>query len=184
MVDPGIAKAFRLFIRPDEKIMWTGRPRQGLIVRPIDFFAEPMTLIVTFGILGSIPIEVSRNSFSWDTYIGLMYFYIFILIVFLFPRFLIDAWLRSNIVYAITNIRAMMLRNPVDGELVTVKLGGKITFSSHSGGRGTLGFGRPVDAPYRFLAIYARLVPAFSNELEFREVGDAAEAYRLASQQT
>lgn len=45
MIDPLIAAAFQPYLQSGERIVWTGRPRGGWILRPIDAWLIPLSII-------------------------------------------------------------------------------------------------------------------------------------------
>lgn len=131
-----------------ERLLWSGRPRQGIVVRPIDVLLIPCSVIACVFL------------FAWS-YLALKYFPIplkltaVLAIGFAFyltcGRFLLDARRRGRLVYAITDQRCLWIREPehvVVKEIVHPSYGdvGLTTF----GGKGTISFGRPNGLAYSY----------------------------------
>lgn len=97
--------ALRPFLLPGERIVWTGRPQQGLILDPSDLVSVP----ASFAAMAAITwLAWSRNGHDILELIpqallllGLLYTGI--------GRFLHEAWARRRLLYAVTNQRVLTL---------------------------------------------------------------------------
>jgi hypothetical protein len=100
-----------------EQILWSGRPRQGIVLRYIDAFLIPFSAVWALGVMywtllafGTVLKKQASNPSlidwpfllvgSWMSLYGLYM---------LFGRFIADAYHRSKLVYAITDQRALIL---------------------------------------------------------------------------
>lgn len=133
---------------PGERIVWNGRPRQGLMLSPRDVFLIPFSVLwcafavfwesmALIGTRGGAAGPVGVIFPLWGVPFILAGLYVTV------GRFFHDAWIRSRISYALTDRRALILRGDqltvVDlGRLSTVQLKG-------SGARGTIVLGPEQD---------------------------------------
>lgn len=89
-----------------EKLLWSGRPKTGLVLRSSDMLAIPFSLLwFGFAIFWESGVFYSDGPFFfmiWGIPFVLMGFYISI------GRFFYDAMLRKNTVYGITNTRIII----------------------------------------------------------------------------
>ncbi len=127
---------------PGEHVLWSGRPRQGLMLCSQDLMLVPFSLIwggfVLFVSIGAI--QDARN-------VGLVQFLLAFLLVFgvylIFGRFLVDAWMRSHLYYAVTDRRVLILRAGPLGKFTSMPIAQlpPIDLTEGRGGRGTIYFG-------------------------------------------
>ena len=102
----GARARFAPYLLADEKLKWVGRPGQGLAVTAIDALLIPFSIFWCGFIVVWIYIA-AQHSLEFALFaIPFVLMGLFLLI----GRFLIDAWMRSNIFYAVTDQRALVLR--------------------------------------------------------------------------
>ena len=91
---------------PHEKLLWAGRPRQGIVFQRFDFFLVPFSLL-WFGMAIVMTIEIV----SAGEPIGLLIGGLFLLVGFYVAigRLLIDARQRRNIFYGVTSDRIIII---------------------------------------------------------------------------
>jgi len=133
----------RLF--PDEKLLWTGEPWQGLfLLRPMDLFLVPFSLLwcgMAIGIPGTI-------AFGG----GPVPPFPFILIALIFPivglyavfgRFLVDALARRHITYAVTSKRVLIERKFLFRSIKSLDIARlpQLELVERTDGSGTIKFG-------------------------------------------
>jgi len=131
---------FQARLLPQEKILWQGKPAQGIIFSGMDLFIIPMNLL----------------------WLGFVFFWIwkafqgdsenFILILFgaamccsavyaIFGRFLLDMWGRRGVTYAVTNKRILINRSGLFADFISINLDNQPDIQmSGSLHRGTLRF--------------------------------------------
>lgn len=130
---------FHPFLLPGEHLRWTGRPAQGLRFQPADIFLIPFSLL-----WGGFAIfwEWSVWQFPSADWFFRLWGVPFILVglYITFGRFLHDAWFRRNTQYALTERRALILRN---GHLTSHDLATLpgLSLKLRSDGSGTIGLG-------------------------------------------
>ncbi len=132
------------YLAAGERLLWAGRPGQGLILRGYDAFLIPFGLLWT-GLtsigLFKAPDTHSGNSAEMPVFfaviVGILGFY------FLFGRFLVDIWQRSKTYYGLTDQRAVIVSGIFFASVrsFNLKATEQIGFQLRSGGRGTISFG-------------------------------------------
>jgi len=135
------ADKFRDELNPGEKIIWSGQPRQGLILRGSDIFMIPFSLLW------------GGFAFFWEGTVitsGAPFFFMlwgipFVLVglYMIFGRFFIDMAQRSKTYYALTNERAIIISGLLNQNVKTLKLQQipEINITTRSNGSGTITFG-------------------------------------------
>jgi len=93
---------------PEENVMWSGRPRQGLIFYLADAYIIPFSLIWTVGAWNGISNGLKSHAALLPTLMA----FLFLAVGFwlLIGRFVYDIWRRSRLAYAVTNRRVLVLR--------------------------------------------------------------------------
>jgi hypothetical protein len=127
-------------LEPGESLIWTGAPRQGLLLRPYDIYVIPFSLLwsgfMVYGVLrsGGPPFFV-----FWSIPFLLMAFYITV------GRFYIDARIRASTAYGLTDRRVIIVSGTAFRTTTSLPLGAlaEITLQEGNDGTGTIYFGRP-----------------------------------------
>ena len=84
-----------------EKVLWSGRPRQGLMLTPRDALMIPFSLVWGgFAIFWETAVVSSKASLFMALF-GIPFVVIGLFLI--FGRLPFDAWLRSRIHYALTD---------------------------------------------------------------------------------
>ncbi len=167
-----------------EKLLWSGAPWQGLfLLRPADLFLVPFSLIwasFAIGIPGTIVLHG-----------GALPPFPFVLIALLFPlvgayavfgRFLIDAWLRSNTIYAVTTHRVLIERRGpfrMQKSLEIDRLPA-LELNERSDGSGTIRFGTTSWFAHNGMGIWS---PATDPVPQFLRIEHARTVYELIAKQ-
>lgn len=129
-----------------ERVLWSGQPRQGLVLRGSDVFFIPFSVLWCVGIAFSAVISTLFQ--SDDSFIGGLSDLLFVLagIYFLVGRFFVEAWQRARTHYAVTSERVLIVSGLLSRSVLSlnIKTLADISFSQRSGGRGTISFGGPV----------------------------------------
>lgn len=135
---------FQQFLNPGEKITWSGKPRQGFLLRRSDVFFIPFSILwaaaaiwMEYATLAS-PLPIQEK--LWSIFSLAIAAYILGL------RFLVDAVYRSLTFYALTNQRALIHAGLLKTTLTSLPLTGmnEINLDLEKGGRGNIVFG-PLD---------------------------------------
>jgi hypothetical protein len=119
MIRPEDQIRWRPWLLAGERLLWAGRPKRGLILRWADLYVVPLSLL--WG--GLMLVEWGRlledPAFS-DAVVAVP---VALLTLYLVPgRFLIDAFLRARIHYAVTSRRILILRGGPFASLSSVEL--------------------------------------------------------------
>jgi hypothetical protein len=135
-------------LAPGERLLWSGQPRQGVVLHLADAFFIPFSLFW----LGFVSLGAWSALASPESAFALLFILPLLLIggFFAFGRFGLDLWMRRRTYYGVTdrrililsgvwnrNVRALNLRTLID-----------ISLTLHRGGRGTLTFGP--ESPFAF----------------------------------
>src|SRR5262245_43215078 len=128
-------------LAPDERLIWFGQPRRGFVLRAIDVFVIPFSLM-----WGGIAIFAQVSVLTSDTTILSILFVLPFFVVglyLLFRRFILDAKRRGATCYGITNERIIIIstlfsRNIRSVDLRTLDV---ISLNEKSDGSGTITFG-------------------------------------------
>ncbi|MFN3557800.1 MAG: hypothetical protein ACK4UQ_00840 [Brevundimonas sp.] len=130
------------YLRADEKVLWRGRPQQGIRFVGQDVFMVPLSLLWAGGVVAIFSVgggEITGMGFPFMLFpliFGVAAFYITI------GRLIHDAWIRSNIEYALTDRRIVILKTGLGSDLTTLDIGrlDQISFKPR-GDRGDILFG-------------------------------------------
>jgi hypothetical protein len=135
-------EAFAGRLMGGETMVWTGRPRQGLMFQPMDIVLIPATLLwagMFFGVFradgGGLRGGLTNAPLPFSLFpliFGLVGAYVLV------GRYIHDAWIRSRTYYALTSRRALILRG---GSLTAIDLANTTTVRVKGGtDRGTIYF--------------------------------------------
>lgn len=124
---------------PGERLLWTGRPRQGLM-----FVGGDVFVTLFFLVWAGIPaFGFASEVLSGDFVVSLFTIpFIVIGLYMLFLRFFYDAWVRSHTFYAVTDRRLLIWREGPFGNFRSYDRGSLTDMElQESGTRGTIRFG-------------------------------------------
>lgn len=132
---------FQNRLLPRERILWSGSPAQGLRLTGRDLFLIPFSLLwCGFAIFWTYSATRQGAPLFFDVW-GAMFVCIGLFLV--FGRFIVDAWLRRRISYAVTNRRILITRKAPFSSFTSLDLERlpDVQLSDESGTRGSLRFG-------------------------------------------
>lgn len=137
-----MSESISSYLRADEKLLWKGRPQQGIRLAGSDVFMVPFSLlwagvvVTIFGIGGAEIMSAGFPFVLFPLIFGLAAVYVTI------GRLIHDAWIRSNIEYAMTDRRVIILKSGIGSDLTTLDIGriDQINFKPR-GDRGDIVFG-------------------------------------------
>lgn len=181
--EDGVSDTIGGYLRADEKLLWKGRPQQGLRFYGQDVFVIPFSLVWTgivlsFFLPGGIPLSEGGVLFMIvPTMFAVFAAY------FTVGRLIHDAWVRSNIEYAVADRRVLILKTGLGADLTTLDIGriDQIRFKPR-GDRGDLVFG-PEPALFGLFGArsmrgsFAMWVPALSETPQFLGVDNARRVF-------
>ncbi|TAK57935.1 MAG: PH domain-containing protein [Dehalococcoidia bacterium] len=126
----------------DERLLWAGRPPQGFVLRPIDWFFVPFSLVwggfAIFWEAAALASGAPLFFAIWGVPFVLVGLY------FIGGRFVVDSRLRARTAYAVTNQRIIILSGATGQRMTSVGLHTltEIHVETRPDGSGTLRFGR------------------------------------------
>jgi len=166
-----------------ERQLWTGTPRQGLVLRPSDAMEIPFSILMA-GFAVFWEWGVLRDGVSFFALFGIPFvvagFYALI------GRFWVDAWRRARTTYAVTSDRIIInsgLFTPSSKSLILRTLS-DVTVEERKDGSGTITFGTAPALPARFAGMKSGVpqIPAFEMIPDVRRVyAVIRDAQRVAS---
>ncbi|MEO7767600.1 MAG: PH domain-containing protein [Ferruginibacter sp.] len=145
-----IENELRETLNKNEKLLWVGRPKKGIIVRSSDLFKIPfdMLFLGLFIFLGLTTLKDDSND-SGVTWIPIILAVVYCSI----GRFLIDARLRKNTTYGITDNRVIIKSGFFSRDIKSVAIGtiSALMVKEERDKSGTISF-RPTGGPNSFLS--------------------------------
>ena len=133
---------FRGRLLAGEHIVWSGRPSQGIVFTPRDLFLVPFSLIwCGFAVFWTFGATAAVGAPSFFTLWGLGF--VCVGLYFVFGRFIVDAWVRTDMRYAVTNQRILIARPAPFSRFTVISLSRlpNVELVEQSNGRGTIRFG-------------------------------------------
>jgi len=134
-------------LESDEKLIWCGKPAQGILFYPVDIFMIPFSLLwggialiwEYFAII--LIIKKPEVNHLFFPVFGIPF--AFVGLYMLFGRYIIDKKQRENIQYGISNKRIFIIRGKKKQSIVRLNLNRlkSINIKERKDGRGTIIFG-------------------------------------------
>lgn len=161
-----------------ETTVWKGQPHQGLLLRPIDAFTIPFSMLWAW-------FAVSWNVEAWssDAPLFIRLFGLPFLVVGLYAtvgRFALDISIRRATTYSVTTERVLIARG---SEIVSLDIRHlpALELTEHSDGSGTIRFG-PAINPFKGRDLGA-WQPTFDPVPQFIRIPRARSVYELIRKQ-
>jgi hypothetical protein len=161
---------------PGEKVLWSGQPKQGLLLTWFDWIAVPFG-ILWVGFAAMFGVIALANGGPADAIITAVFFVGFGSLLF-FGRFVADAWIRRKTFYATTDRRALIIRQWPSRALISLDLKQTADFRLYEnrGQRGTISFGA---RSLLELAQWNPWMPSLSKAPKFLAIKDAGRVFNL-----
>jgi len=128
-------------LAPGERIVWSGQPKQGFLLRPVDIFLIPFSLLwFGFALFWEFEVVVGGGGLFFALW-GLPFILVGLYIS--FGRFLVDIARRGRTYYALTNDRAIIVSGLFNRNVRSINFRTlvEVNISERSDGRGTITFG-------------------------------------------
>ncbi len=125
-----------------ERLLWSGQPRQGLMLTPMDALLIPFSLLWGgFAIFWEISV-LTTSAPAFFAVWGLPFVLVGLFLI--GGRFFADAWLRARIQYGLSDQRVLILRPGPFSSFTSLSLDllGEITLKEEAGGCGTIRLGQ------------------------------------------
>lgn len=133
--------AARAQLLSGERIVWEGKPYPGLVLRPIELFLIPFSLLwAGFAIFWNVSVWTSGADLSFQLF-GLPFLIVGLYAT--FGRFLIDIYLRQGTTYFVTNKRILIARGAGGMKVKSLDITRlpSLEFDERADGSGTIRFG-------------------------------------------
>jgi hypothetical protein len=163
-----------------ERMLWTGQPRQGVVLRVSDVLLIPFSLFWGgFAIFWEAGVLVSGAPWFFAIW-GIPFVLIGLHLI--VGRFLWDAHRRGRTFYTLTDRRAIILSSGASRKVASLNLKtiSDITLTEKSDGTGTITFGPTHPLAYWGAGMRWPGVP--QGPPTFEMIPDAQQVYRLARQ--
>lgn len=172
-------------LRPDERLLWKGRPRGGIMFRGSDVFLIPFSLLwggfVIFWEFTALFMMPKNNPAGWlFPLFGVPFVLAGLYIV--FGRFLVDAKIRETTEYAITNRRALIVSGLFSRKIKSIELKSapEITLVERADRSGSITFGA---TPYYGWWMQSNLwFPGISTQPAFDMIDNVRNVYEIIEQ--
>lgn len=170
-------RVIRAELIPGERLLWSGSPRQGLLLRPGDAFTIPFSLLWGgFAFFWEFSV-ISKGAPFFFSLWGIPFVLIGIYII--VGRFFVDSYQRSRTFYGVTDHRILIVAGLTGKEIKSLSLAtlSEISFKERADGSGTIMFGpsNPMYAMWSGTAwpgMGKKLAPAFDAIDSARKVYD------------
>lgn len=168
---------------PGEQMLWEGKPSAGLIVRPIEIFLIPFSLLWGgFALFWNITVwtgDASGADLPFKLF-GLPFLAAGLYIT--IGRFLVDMHLRKRLVYIVTNRRILILReHGSTSKSVDIKRLQTLEFDERPDGSGTIRFGP--SSSWFDRGNFGIWQPTFDQTPQFIRIAHARQVYELIQRQ-
>lgn len=175
------ATAFQPYLLTGERVLWTGRPKQGLVLHASDALLIPFSLLWTaFAIVWNLAVWLTPEADEIDLPFKLFgLFFVAIGLYFVFGRFIHDSAMRRKIAYAVTDQRVLVLRGSRFTSLDLRRLP-KLELSEHRDGTGTITFeGGSLFGNYWRYGGMDFWLPSLSASTQLFRIEDPRRVYQL-----
>jgi hypothetical protein len=172
------ADVFQDKLLAGERVVWSGRPAQGILFTPRDILMIPFSLLWGgFAIFWETTVVTAGAPWFFALW-GVPFVAAGLMLI--FGRFLIDAYLRERLYYAITDRRVLIARMAPFAAFTSIALesGPPVHLVSAGGGRGTIAFGL---APRFGRNNVAAWIPSLSSTPQFIAIENAQAVVNLIS---
>lgn len=172
------------YLDPDEKLLWAGKPKQGIILRPQDIYLVPFSFMVTaftlfweYSVI-KIYLQVPQPTGVFMIFWGIPF--ILFGLYLLLGRLLVDARSRATTYYGVTDdhvviIKGIFTREALSWQLRTLS---DFALTERADGSGSIVFGR---RPFMFLLFPPGAWPgaSWSAPPSFDMIQDARKVYDI-----
>ena len=179
---------FQAYLFTGERILWTGQPKQGLMLSGRDAFLIPFSLLCGgFAIFWNAIVWLARfdtNSGGDPVWLFRLWGLPFLIlgIYLIAGRFFHDARIRKKLFYAVTGQRILVLRGSKFTSLDIHRLP-RLELSEHRDGTGTLAFEANNNMSWGGMSGFSWWLPALSGATQFFRIRNPRQVYELIRNQ-
>lgn len=170
------------YLLAGERILWSGRPPQGIRFVVADIFIVPFTLL-WFGLVLAAAVA-GRPSPGVDTWHTYLFLGLFIPIGFYFSigHLIHDALIRKHQLYTVTSRRVLVHRNWPRTSVKSLDIDRlpSLTLDEGRNGRGSLSF-ETATGPWGAYG-FSFWIPSLSPVLRFQNIADVRQVYEIISE--
>jgi len=166
-----------------ERIVWSGAPGRGLLLTSADTLMIPFSLIwCGFAIFWKYSAVTQGGPFFFRLF-GAPFVLVGLYLV--AGRFLVDAWIRRGMQYAVTNRRILISRSGMFSKLIAVTLDAlpEASLIERANGRGTIRFGQPAQYWGRSNS-FGSWTPSLDPTPQFLNIEDARTVFNQIQRQS
>jgi len=177
-----MANKFESEINPGERILWSGQPYQGIVIRAADWFIIPFTLIwgglALLFAYGMVTEHAPLGAVLISFFFGLVGLYLII------GRFFVDALQRRNIYYALTDKRAIIISGVFTQHIKSLIIQNlpEIGVTARRNGRGTITFGSSHPFAWMYGSSGFPNMGFYHAAPSFENIADVRSVYQLVKQ--
>lgn len=176
------ADKFRDELNSGERMIWSGQPQQGLMLRPSDALMIPFSFMWGgFAVFWEFSVISNGAPFFfmlWGIPFVLMGLYITV------GRFFVDMLQRSQTFYALTTERVIILSGLFNQNVKTIRLQRlpEINLTTRSNGRGTITFGASHPMSWMYMGGGFPNMGRYHIAPSFEMIGNAKMVYQKIKQ--
>jgi hypothetical protein len=134
------SQPIRSQLDPGERLLWTGRPRQGIILRVSDIFVIPFSLVWSGIVFMAVTSSIAKKDFG----LGLLFFVPFVIagVYITVGRFVYDILNRRGTYYGVTENRIVIVEGIFGRSITSLDLKSlpAVTLKEKRNGKGTVLF--------------------------------------------
>lgn len=158
-----------------EKMVWQGQPDSGLLFTSRDWLLVPFSLF-----WGGFSIFWEKSVLDTNAPVFMKLWgvpFVLIGVYLVVGRFLLDAWIRRGIHYAVTDKRILILRSAPFSKFSAMSLDQlpEVNLSESANGRGTIRFGTAT--PYWANGSFSSWTPSLDSVPQFLAIEDARRVF-------
>jgi len=177
---------FRPYLLIGERVLWTGRPKQGLTLSGRDAFLIPFSLLwggfAIFWNIGVWTFPDTGENVDWFFRLWGMPFLI-IGVYIMIGRFFHDAAIRKHIIYAVTDQRVLVIKGSRSQKFSSLDLGRlpRLELHEHRDGTGTIAFDNESSSWFAFGRNngFDWWVPSLGASSQLFRIPDPRKVYQL-----
>jgi hypothetical protein len=146
MIDTLLQQELKDYLMPNERLLWAGKPVQGLRLQKSDWFMVPFSLIwCCFSIFWIFGASLGGGYFGL---FGIPFVLVGLYLV--FGRFFYDSFLRKSAIYGVSNQRILIKEGVLSNELLSLDLKNlpALHLIQFDNGGGTITFGEDITTGY------------------------------------